>query len=278
MSIGSSMPLPILKSPIVATPSDLLRYASQLEIAWTAHLSSETTLDYGRAFVEPKLANVHYANRMLDAVVPPGATVEQVFEQVERHFAEAGSRCWQWVLNVSAPADRTEPLAELLIGRSYHQNPLDILHLPQLPRIIPPSMGDLKIIPARAAFRYFRTLAEEGPDRCNEPQLVEASMLHLDDSHYDALLALKGGIPAGCVGVLSVGDIGGIEELFVSEKFRGQGIGTILMIRAMEICERSLFRHVLLTVEPGNDPANRLYRKLGFQKIGQTIEYTAPQD
>src|SRR5271154_6599821 len=116
------MPLPILKSTVTATPGDLLRYASQLELAWTSHLGQETVLDCGRAFVEPKLAKVHYANRMLDAAIPPGGTAEQTFEQVERHFADAGSRCWQWVLNVSAPADRTMPLAELLIGRSYHQN------------------------------------------------------------------------------------------------------------------------------------------------------------
>ncbi len=142
------MPLPILKSPIIATPADLLRYASQLEIAWTAHLNAETMLDCGRAFIEPKLANVHYANRMLDAAIPPGSTAQEVVEQVDRHFAEAGSRCWQWVLNVSAPLDRTEPLAELLISRSYHQKFVDILHLPQLPRLIPPAVGDLKIIPA----------------------------------------------------------------------------------------------------------------------------------
>ena len=270
------MPLPILKSTIVATPGDLLRYASQLELAWTGHLSTETVLDCGRAFVEPKLGEVHYANRMLDAAVPPGMTAEEVVEQVHRHFAEAGSRCWQWVLNVSAPADRTGPLAELLVRQSYRQNVLDILHLPQLPRLTPPAMGDLKIIPARAGFRHFRTLAEEGPIRRDQPQLVEAAMLHLDDSHYDALLAIRGGIPAGCVGVLSVGDIGGIQELFVSEQFRRQGVGTILMSRAMEICERSLFRHVLLSVESSNDSANRLYQKFGFQKIGQSIEYTMP--
>ena len=269
------MPLPILKSTIAATPSDLLRYASQLELAWTAHLSQETVLDCGRAFAEPKLAEVHYANRMLDAAIPPGATAEQVFEHVQSHFTAAGSRCWQWVLNVSAPPERTTPLADLLIGRSYQQNVLDILHLPQLPRLTPPAIADLKIIPARAGFRHFRALAEEGR---RLPQLAEATMMHLDDSHYDALLALKGGVPAGYVGVLSVGDIGGIQELFVSEKFRRQGIALTLMGRAMEICMRSLFRHVLLSVLPQNDPANGLYRKLGFEKIGQMIEYTIPQN
>ena len=270
------MPLPILKSTIVATPGDLLRYASQLELAWTSHLGAETVLDCGRAFVEPKLGRVHYANRMLDAAVPPGMTAEEVVKQAHRHFAEAGSRCWQWVLNVSAPAERTAPLAELLVGRSYQQKVLDILHLPQMPRLAPPAMGDLKIIPARAGFKQLRMLAEEGPIRRNEPQLVDAAMLHLDDSHYDALLALKSGAAAGYVGVLSVGEIGGIQELYVSEQFRRQSIGTILMSRAMEICERSLFRHVLLAVEPSNDSANRLYQKFGFQKIGRTIEYTMP--
>ena len=273
----NAMPLPILKSTIVATPADLLRYASQLELAWTGHLSTETILDCGRAFTEPKLAEVHHANRMLDAAIPPGMTAKSVVEQVGHHFAGVGSRCWQWVLNISAPLDRTAPLAELLVSRLYHQKFLDILHLPQLPRLTPPSMPDLKIIPARAAFRHLRTLAEEGLIRRNQPQLVDATMQHLDDSHYDALLALKGNIPAGYVGVLSVGDIGGVQELFVSEQFRRQGIGTILMGRAMEICERSLFRHVLLAVESSNDSANRLYQKFGFQKIGQTIKYTMPQ-
>jgi ribosomal protein S18 acetylase RimI-like enzyme len=271
------MPLPILKSPIVATPGDLLRYASQLELAWTSHLSSETVLDCGRAFVEPKLAGVCRANRMLDASVPLGMSAPEVVEQVHRHFADTGSRCWQWVLNISAPPDWTLPLAELLVARSYRPNVWDILHLPHLPRLSPPSMADLKIIPARAAFRHFRALAEEGPIQRNKAQHVDAAMLHLDDSHYDALLALKGNLPAGYVGVLSVGDIGGIQKLFVSEQFRRQGIGTILMSRAMEICERSLFRHVLLSVHPQNEPAHRLYQKLGFVKIGQSIEYTATE-
>jgi ribosomal protein S18 acetylase RimI-like enzyme len=271
------MPLPILKSTVTATPGDLLRYSSQLDLAWTGHLAQETVLDCGRAFVEPKLAGVYDANRMLDAAIAPGTTAEQTFEQVERHFAEAESRCWQWVLNVSAPAERTKPLAELLVGRSYRQRVLDVMQLPQLPRLAPTPIADLKIIPARAGFRHFRVLAEQSAMRWNEPRLADAAMLHLDDSHYDVLLALKGGVAAGYVGVLSVGDIGGIQQLFVSEQFRRQGLGMTLMSRAMEICMRSLFRHVLLSVEPQNEPANRLYRKLGFEKIGETIEYIAPE-
>ncbi len=101
-------------------------------------------------------------------------------------------------------------------------------------------------------------------------------MLHLDDPHYDALLALKDGAAAGAVGVLVVGDIGRIEPLYVAEGFRRQGIGITLMSRALEICARSLFKRVFLHVATDNAPALGLYRSLGFEKIGESQEWFSP--
>jgi ribosomal-protein-alanine N-acetyltransferase len=102
-------------------------------------------------------------------------------------------------------------------------------------------------------------------------------MLHLDDPHVDSLLALKGNDAVGAVSVLAVGEIGCIETLFISAPFRGQGVGRALMNRAMEICDRSLFKHVFLSMDPKNPAAAALYRRFGFVKIGEHVAYHPPR-
>ena len=139
-------------------------------------------------------------------------------------------------------------------------------------------VDNLKIIPARASFRHARALAEESARDWNAPALADAKMLHLDDPHTDALLAIRDGVAAATTAVLSVGEIGAIQELFVSAPFRRQGIGRTMMSRALEICARSLFKHVFVCVEPDNAPAIGLYHRCGFQKVGETVSYRAPGD
>ena len=98
-------------------------------------------------------------------------------------------------------------------------------------------------------------------------------MSHLDDPHWDALLALRDGEPVARAGVMAVGEIGRIDQVFVSEPFRRQGIGRTMMGRVLEICARSLFKHVMLAVDPRNHAAITLYEQLGFRKIGQIVAY-----
>jgi len=73
-----------------------------------------------------------------------------------------------------------------------------------------------------------------------------------------------------------VGEIGRIDTLLVSEKHRRRGIGRTLMSRALEICARSLFKHIFLSCRPASAPAQALYAQLGFRKVGDFVEYIAP--
>ena len=45
-------------------------------------------------------------------------------------------------------------------------------------------------------------------------------------------------------------DLGRIEPLYVAESSRRQGLGRTMMSRALEICARSLFKHVFLSCMP----------------------------
>ena len=101
-------------------------------------------------------------------------------------------------------------------------------------------------------------------------------MLHLDDPHWDALLALRDGQPVAHIGVLAVGEIGRIQGVYVAKSHRGRGLGSLMMSRVLEICARSLFKHVMLSVSPSNAAAIELYRRFGFQKIGQITSYLLP--
>ncbi|HEV2296664.1 MAG TPA: GNAT family N-acetyltransferase [Tepidisphaeraceae bacterium] len=269
------MPLPILNSPAQATPEALVRYFHQTERRMAEHLGEIAALDVGTAIANPALPNVHDANVLLDAGIPQGMTAVESFEAARNHFDAQGSRWWKCVLNPSIPLEQTAPLAEHLLASGYTRETSDILYLDRMPSATVTEAPGVKMIPARASYRHARQLAEEMAAAAGEPQLAEVLMLDLDDPHWDAVLALVGTEAAGHVGVLAVGEIGRIETLLVSEKHRRRGIGRTLMSRALEICARSLFKHIFLSCRPANAPAQALYAQLGFRKIGDFVEYRA---
>jgi ribosomal protein S18 acetylase RimI-like enzyme len=212
----------------------------------------------------------------VDALVPQGMTPAAVCQQVQDHFAQAGGVCRRWVLNPSVPSQQTQPLAEELVRRKCTPRSLDVLHLPRLPQSPVHEVGGLRVIPARASYKHWRALAEQDASAFDTMQLADAAVLHLDDPRFDAILALKDGDAAAAAGVLGAGEIAGVQRLFVSERFRRQGIGRTMMSRVLEICVRSLYRHVLLRVSPENVAAQALYRELGFEMVGQWVEYISP--
>jgi ribosomal protein S18 acetylase RimI-like enzyme len=272
------MPLPILKTTTESTPEALLRYFHQTELQWTRHMAEETQLDVGVAMHNAALPRTYMANRVLDAAVPAELAPAAALRLAEAHFAEAGSTCWQWVMNPSAPPQRTRPMVEHLLSLGYATDACDVMHvdrMPAAPVAVPRDLG-LTVIPARASFKHARELHAEGADSWNTPELADANMMHLDDPHYDALLALKDGRAVAHVGVLAVGEIGRIEDVYVTESMRGQGVGTMMISRAMEICARSLFKHILLGVAPQKADAIAVYRKFGFRRIGEFIAYQKP--
>jgi ribosomal protein S18 acetylase RimI-like enzyme len=269
--------LPILKVSHEPSAEDLVRLYHRAILHLTRHLGEEAALDAGTAFTNPEMDRVDDANVLLDAAVPEGEGPGAVMREVEEHFRAAGTRCRSVVPNPAAPASMTEPLVAHLRSSGWRRHAADILHLSGAPRSPIREIAGLTIVPARASFRHTRALAEECAAEAGEPQLADAIMAHLDDPHWDALLALKDGAAVATIGVLAVGDVGTIDEVYVAKDHRRQGIGRTMMGRALEICARSLFKHVMLGVPPQNEPAQALYGALGFRKIGEIVSYRAAE-
>jgi len=273
------MSLPILKTTTDASPEALLRYFHQTELQWTRHTSQEAQLDVGVALHNAELRRTYAANRVLDAAVPEDLSPAEAVRLADEHFAEVGSTCWQWVVNPSATSQRTRPLVEHLTSLGWSRDACDVMYVDRMPTapITIPSDHGLTIIPARASYKHARQLYEEAAADWATPELADADMLHLDDPHVDALLALKDGRAVAHVGVLAAGEIGRIESVYVTKPMRGRGVGTLMISRAMEICARSLFKHILLGVAPDKANAIAVYQKFGFRRVGQFIAYQRPR-
>lgn len=267
------MPLPILQAHNDRTPQDLVRLFHRTELHWMRHVGEETQLDAGVAFTNPQLSGVWDANGMIDAAVPPDASPADVVGEVRKHFEGAGVACRQWLMNPSAPEAQTRPLVEHLTSEGWRPHAYDVMHRAGAPAGRVAEVPGLTIIPARASFRHARELAEEAAAEAGRPQLADASMLHLDDPHWDVMIALRDGKAVARAGVLAVGDVGRIEHLFVGEAHRRQGIGATMLGRVMEVCARSLFKHVMLCVPPGARDAADLYGRFGFRSIGEMVAY-----
>jgi ribosomal protein S18 acetylase RimI-like enzyme len=271
------MSLPILQSHHAPGRDDLIRYFHRTELHWAQQLAAEETqLDVGTALFNPALPEVFDANMVFDASLPEGVPPADAIAEAEGHFESRGGRCRMWVMNPSTPAEGAQPLIAQLLSAGYEKGGYDILHLAAQPRKPIQEVGGLTIIPARAGFRHARELATEAAAEWGRAQLGDAQVMHLEDPQTDALLAIKDGAAVALVTVLTVGEIGCIENLYVAQSHRGQGIGRTMMSRAMEICARSVFRHVFVGVTPTNEPAVKLYDLFGFERIGHFAYYQFP--
>jgi ribosomal protein S18 acetylase RimI-like enzyme len=273
------MPLPILQVRTEPTDADLVRLFHRTDAAWIQHLAEAEQLDSGTAYANPALPGVWNANHVRDAALAGDMTPARAVAEVVAHYARLGTRCAYWIMNPSADAAQTRPLADHLLAAGHRVRLDDILYLRRGRAQSVPDVPGLRIVPARASYRHARALAEE---RARErwgtavEQLVEADILDVDDPHTDTLLALSGDRAVATIGVLAVGDLGRIENVYVAREFRRRGVGRAMLSRALEVCARSIFRHVFILVDPANAPAVGLYRSFGFEAVGQLTSYCAP--
>lgn len=269
------MSLPILPSHKTASTEDLVRYFYKAEAEWGRQVGAEEeTLDCGVAVANRQLDQVSDANQVTEASLPDGVSASEAAAEADAFFARHGSRALKWVVNPTLPAARTQPLVEHVVAQGFKPRGYEIFYLAGQPPEPITEVGGLTIIPARASFKHTRTLAEQAGAHYKFPQLADSIVLHIEDPATDAILAMKDGVPAGYVSVLTVGEIGYVSEMFVSEPFRNTGVGRTLMSRAVEVCARALHKHVFIGVDATNAPAMHLYGRFGFVRIGTFSFYS----
>jgi GNAT superfamily N-acetyltransferase len=266
------MPLPIIQPSSQPTPQTLLRLFRQTELNWARHLAQEQVLDMGTALFNPELPDVPGANFIMDAIVPQATPPADALAQAAAFYQDKATRLRGIIPNSSVD---TAILRRSLASAGWRAHPRQVLRLSRRPAAsLLPTPGTIRIIPTRASFRHARQLAEQFT--AGDQQQTEAALLHLDDPHVDALLALRDGQAVAGISVLAMGDVGRIDQLYVAEPFRRQGLGRLMLSRALEICARALFKHVLVSCPPEAFAAQPLLAGVGFEPVGAMEEYLAP--
>jgi ribosomal protein S18 acetylase RimI-like enzyme len=270
------MSLPILETGTQVTTQTLVRLFHQTQLNWSRHLAEEQLLDLGIALFNPELPQVIDANLIMDAVLPGGIGPADAIAAAGEFYRERGSRLSGLILSPAAnPHPSPEPLKTHLEASGWSSESREILRLNRRPAASAIAIpAGTKIIPARASFRHARRLAEE--TTAGNTQQTDAALLHLDDPHVDALLALQDGQAVAGVSVLAMGEVGRIDQLYVSEGHRREGLGKLMLSRALEICARGLFKHVLLSTSPAETAAQALFKDFGFEPIGKIELYRTP--
>jgi ribosomal-protein-alanine N-acetyltransferase len=64
-----------------------------------------------------------------------------------------------------------------------------------------------------------------------------------------------------------------IATLAVHPDYRRQGIGELILTKALQDGREAGTRHALLEVRAGNEAAQNLYRKFGFKPVGRRPKY-----
>ncbi len=261
-----------------APSEDLIRLFHRTRQHWAEQLAEPIEMEIGTGIFNREFSALPEANQILDAKLPDGAAAGPVLADAEQSLREKGMQCLQWTMSASAPAKYTQPIIDLLLSQGWFAQPRDILRLFQSPTALPPINAEFTVIPARAGYAHAQQLAaiENGAgDSPASRQRIEAGTLRLDDGHWDSLIALCAGAPAGRVGVLSVGELGRLEGPWIAPAFRGRGLGKILLSRAVDICARSTFRHVFAEVIPAC-PLVATLNHGGFKKVGSFAFYQHP--
>ena len=210
---------------------------------WSRHLGEETELDFGRWICNTNLPDSDEANCLLDAYLIPGTSPSQLLAEMNDRCQKAGTPWRRCSINPSAPIEQTAPLIEALQTAGWKPTPTEILYKKKGDGdLFPPrdqnkgdgdlfSLPNLTVIPSRASYRHYRELMDK-----REAGSADIALMHLDDSHVDSLLALRGGEPVGCINILTTGEVGTVREWFVASNHRREGIGCQLLDRALEIC------------------------------------------
>ena len=93
--------------------------------------------------------------------------------------------------------------------------------------------------------------------------------------HRALLLIDASGVPVAGGQVAIEGDLAGLYDIFTAESARGHGLARTLCQHLLEAAASAGVRTAYLQVEASNEPARRVYRRLGFVD-GYAYHYRSP--
>ncbi len=252
------MELPVHQANDTTSPPALLRAIHRAGIIMTRTYAEETVLDAAVAYTAPAYAGSVHGNFAIDLRPADDSqhAADALLCAIDEHFADRQTRCrvllcnqptWPPVLRRSALARGFAPQRLQVLELTAYQRPGD-------------RNAAVQIIPARAAPGPLRDLLGGFGSAW-----ARAVVAQLDEPRLDMLLARLDGRPVAAAGVLTLGQVGVITDVYTAPSARRQGVGKTLMVSLIDLCGRAQFEKVIVGHDPACVPASRFYAGLGFR-------------
>jgi GNAT superfamily N-acetyltransferase len=129
------------------------------------------------------------------------------------------------------------------------------------------------ILPARSAYKQTYGILHQQGVELGVESWATAEILHLDDPHTDAFIAISRREPCAFVSMLTSGEVGVVQNLFVAPSHRLQRIGTRMMGCILELAGRAQLKHVFFPVSEANPGANHMAHLIAFATIAEWPSY-----
>ncbi|ROO91260.1 ribosomal-protein-alanine N-acetyltransferase [Actinocorallia herbida] len=113
-----------------------------------------------------------------------------------------------------------------------------------------------------------------GDESWTEGMLREELAAMPGTRHY--IVLEENGSVVGYAGLAAVGGDGDVQTIGVSAASQGRGLGAALLTELLAEAVRRGCRRVFLEVRADNEPAQRLYERFGFVRIGVRKRYYQP--
>ena len=254
------------------TPDALVRSIKRADAILARPIANETYLEGATAYTAARFNHVAAANIALDIRLPANASATSVLDELDNHFAQAGTMCHLYESSdVSWPTE----IAQLLIQRGCQPVRRNI-H--QLIRYQPAQdSSDVQVIPGRAAYGETQKLYHDHArqrlhDDNQAAQHAAAIIDQLDEARIDLFLARRHKEAAGAASLLTLGNVGVILDWFALAGDTEEEVMHTLMARLIDHCQRAQFEQVIVRVDEG-DPRSALFESMGYVKAASYESY-----
>lgn len=235
-----------------------VRRADQI---FSEQLGEKVTLECGIAFIDTEYPHSIDDNVFREVWVDQPEKMPAAWSEVEQFYAQRNVVCRGWVPALGQPLEVVEPF---LLQKGLVKHSLAAMCLAEWPEI--PADDGLRVLPARAMRRAFRELYDDA-------RTAEAEERRFDQPQFDVFVALAGDQVVGRCGLLQVGEIANVRNLYVRSESRRRRVGSTLLAHTVEMARRLMMKIVCANVDVQNTGGIRFLESCGFERAGESAEF-----
>jgi N-acetylglutamate synthase len=187
--------------------------------------------------------------------------LQEKIDHVERLYSEYGMPPLFRLTSFSRPFNLDEALEQ----RGYERFETSLVMVSSLDASAPPLPEGLRF--RQTALERFVEDAGTLRGRTPEQRRAEYERLREGEVPGYCVIAYLGDEPVACGLVMLEEEFAGLFDVFTAEQHRGRGIGTATTAHLLQLAKRMGRERGWLSVVAENQPALKLYRKLGFEPL-----------